>query len=429
MIQIMLHDWPGYLLILLSFYIVIRFRKKWKGDNLTFALCFVLAMHHVIALTNTYLFTFKGADTDAHCFHRLAVEWAASGKLSVTGGAEFYQQLLGIFYRIFSPSHLFGEELSIIAFLFSCLILIKLIHLINLKKYQVGLLLMFGLLPTNLVLCSVTLRESYQILFFMLAVYWGLRFHLEPTKGAMIFCVFSAIIMGFFHRALILYMLFLLPVLFLWFPKQVSSSPDNRWRFTRKRFIIISAILILIIGILIMGVLLEIQGLEALASVFSGKGLKYAADYRTRLMFEKSPDARANYGIMLDTSSLGSLIRTTSLIFIYYLFAPFPWQVTNWLDIYALTESLLRCILIMLSLIYWYKADGVQRRIWGLLLIIYFSMTFLWAIGTVNYGTSIRHHLLSNWIIIILGGPVLIDFVLRQFRKKSLILKTMKKGV
>ena len=417
MTEVLLNDWLGWLLILLSFYIVIRFGKKWKDDNLRFALCFVLAMHHVIALTNTYLFTFKGADADAHRFHRLAVEWAASGKLSVTGGAEFYQQLLGIFYRIFSPSHLFGEELSIIAFLFSCLILIKLIHLINLKKYQVGLLLMFGLLPTNLVLCSVTLRESYQILFFMLAVYWGLRFHLEPTKGAMIFCVFSAIIMGFFHRALILYILFLLPVLFLWFPKQISSSPDSRWRFTSKRFIIISAILILIIGILIIGVLLEIRGLEALASVFSGKGLKYAADYRTRLMFEMAPDARTNYGIMLDISSPISLMKSVWVIYIYYLFAPFLWQITNWLDIYAFAESLLRFILILFSIISWYRAEGMKRRIWGLLLVIYFSMTFLWATGTVNYGTSIRHHILSNWIILIAGGSRLIEFLSQQYRR------------
>ena len=417
MLQIISHDWPGWLLILLSFYIVIRFRKKWKDDNLTFTLCFILAMHHVMALINTYLFTIHGADADANRFNRLAVEWAASGKLLITVGAEFYQQLLGIFYRIFSPSHLFGEELSIIAFLFSCLVLIKIVHLINLKKYQVGLLLMFGLLPTNLVLCSVTLRESYQILFFMLAVYWGLRFHLEPTKGAIIFCIFSALIMGIFHRALILYMLFLLPVLFLWFPKQVSSSPDSGRRFTRKRFIIISAILILIIGILIIGVLLEIQGLGALESIFSGKGLKYAADYRTRLMFEVAPDARANYGILLDTSSVGSLIKTTSLAYIYYLFAPFPWQITNWLDVYAFAESLLRFILILFGIISWYRAEGLQRSIWGLLLIIYFSMTLLWSTGTVNYGTSIRHHLLTNWIILIAGGSGLMEFLSQQYRR------------
>jgi len=271
MIKIVLSDWPGFLLIFLSFYIIIKFHKKWKDHHLTIALFFILAIHHIIALTNTYLFIIHGADADAVRFHRLGVEWAMDGKWSIMVGAEFYQQFLGIFYRIFGPSHLLGEELSIIAFLFACFVLIKLIDFPDITKYRVGLLLMFGLLPTNLVLGSVTMRESYQILFFMLSVYWGLRFHLEPTKGAMIFCVFSAIIMGFFHNALILYILFLLPVLFLWFPKQVSSSPDSRWRFSRKRFIVIGAILILIIGILIIGVLLEIQGLGTLASVFPAK--------------------------------------------------------------------------------------------------------------------------------------------------------------
>ena len=417
MIRIVLSDWPGFLLIFLSFYIIIKFHKKWKDHHLTIALFFILAIHHIIALTNTYLFIIHGANADAVRFHRLGVEWAMDGKWSIMVGAEFYQQFLGIFYRIFGPSHLLGEELSIIAFLFACFVLIKLIDFLNITKYRVGLLLMFGLLPTNLVLGSVTMRESYQILFFMLSVYWGLRFHLEPTKGAMIFCVFSAIIMGFFHNALILYMLFLLPVLFLWFPKQVSSSPDSRWRFSRKRFIVIGAILILIIGILIIGVLLEIQGLGALASVFSGKGLKYAVDYRTILMTAQAPDARANYGIMYDTTSFGSLIKTISLAFIYYLFAPFPWQITNWLDVYAFAESLLRFILILFSIISWYRAEGLQRSIWGLLLIIYFSMTLLWSTGTVNYGTSIRHHILSNWIILIAGGSRLIEFLSQQYRR------------
>jgi len=84
MLRIISNDWPGWLLILLSFYVVVRLRKKWKDDNLTFTLCLILAMHHVIALTNTYFFVIRGADADANRFHRLAVEWAASGKLSVT---------------------------------------------------------------------------------------------------------------------------------------------------------------------------------------------------------------------------------------------------------------------------------------------------------------------------------------------------------
>lgn len=264
------------------------------------------------------------------------------------------------------------------------------------------------------------MRESYQILFFILSVYWGLQFRLKPAKNALIFFVLSALIMGFFHIALILYILFLIPLVLLWFPKQIYNFIKSKWYFSKKKILIISIILFLTIGTLIIGMLTNITGLDALKSFFLGKGLEYAIKHRTILLFQIAPDARANYGIMLDKSSLGALLKTTSLAYVYYLFAPFPWQITNWLDVYAFTESLLRFILILYSLISWYQAKGLQRSIWGLLLIIYFSMTLLWSTGTVNYGTSIRHHLLTNWIIVLLGGPGLIKFIVKQVESRFL---------
>ena len=429
MLKIMLSDWPGWLLIFLSFFIVYKFWKVKKDKKLTLVIGFVLLLHHFVAIINTYFYTFPGAEPDPANFYRDAIVWAKGGKWLFSVGANFYEQFLGTFYRIFEPSQLFGEELSILAFLLSCFVLVEIIRLLNISKYAVLLLFVYGLLPTNLIFCSKILREPYQILFFMLSVYWGLRFHLKPAKEAMIFCVFSALIMGLFHKGLILYALFLVPVLFLFFPQKISGSLSKRQPFSKWRLITVSLLLVLIIGILIIGVLTNVEGLDAVESFLLGDGLKYAAEYRARLIEVSAPNARANYGIMLDTSSAGSLIRTTSLAFFYYLFAPFPWQVTNWLDVYGVAESLLRFALILFSILFWFRAEGIQRRIWGLLLVIYFSMTFLWAMGTVNYGTSIRHHILTNWIIIILGGPVLIDFVLRQFRKKSPTFKTVKRGV
>ena len=429
MIKMMLGDWPGWLLIFLSFFIVYKFWKTKKDKKLTLAIGFVLLLHHFMAIINTYFFTFPGAEPDPVNFHRDAMVWAKGGKWLFSIDANFYTQLLGIFYRIFKPSQLFGEELSILAFLLSCFVLIKIIELLNISKYTVLLLLIYGLLPTNLIFCSKILRESYQILFFMLSVYWGLRFHLKPAKGAMIFCVFSALIMGLFQRALILYALFLVPLLFLWFPQQISGSLSYKWSFSKRRLITVSLLLVLIIGALISGIQLKVGGLEPVEAFLSGEWLKYAEVYRVRAIEGSASYARAIYGITLDVSSPISLMKSVWLIYIYYLYAPFPWQVTNWLDVYGATESLIRFALIFFSILFWFRAEGIQRGIWGLLLIIYFSLTFLWAMGTVNYGTSIRHHVLTNWIIIILGGPVMIDFVLRQFRKKSPTFKTVKRGV
>ena len=417
MIKMMLSDWSGWLFIFLSFFIVYKFWKIKKDKKLTLAVGFILLLHHFIAIINSYFYTFPGAEPDPLNFHRLAIEWAISGKWTFSVGANFYAQLLGIFYRIFGPSQLFGEELSILAFLLSCFVLVKIIELLNISKYTVLLLLIYGLLPTNLIFCSKILCESYQILFFILSVYWGIRFHLKPAKGAMILCVFSALIMGLFQRALILYALFLVPVLFLWFPQQISGSLSDKWRFSKRRLITVSLLLILIIVALIIGIQFKVGGLGPVEAFLSGEWLKYAEEYRVRAIEISASYARAIYGITLDVSSPISLMKSGWLIYIYYLYAPFPWQVTNCLDIYGAAESLLRFALIFFSIIFWSRAEGIQRRIWGLFLVIYFSMTFLWAMGTVNYGTSIRHHILTNWIIIILGGSGLIEFLVQQYRR------------
>ena len=67
----------------------------------------------------------------------------------------------------------------------------------------------------------------------------------------------------------------------------------------------------------------------------------------------------------------------------------------------------MRMILIYFSVKQWCNACGTQRQLLGLMLILYFSMTFMWALGTTNYGTAMRHHMLSWWIIVIVGLPPL----------------------
>ena len=44
----------------------------------------------------------------------------------------------------------------------------------------------------------------------------------------------------------------------------------------------------------------------------------------------------------------------------------------------------------------------------GLMLILFFSMSIMWAVGTTNYGTAIRHNMLTWWILVIGGVPPLI---------------------
>ena len=410
--QELLNDWAGWLFIFFSFFIVTVFREIRKDGRIVLALWLVLALHHVVALTNAYIGTVKGAESDAATFHRLGAELAVSGDWSLKIGSGFYEQFLGVFYKILSPSHLLGEELSILAFALSCVVLLKLINLLGLRQYRVGILLLFGLLPAMLLLGSVTLREPYQILFFMLSVYWGLRFYLKPARGAMVFCVLSSLAMGLFHKGLILYVLFLLPLVFLW-PTQPVKRAWGVLKFSKRRLIGGVVALLLVLGLFSLCGSGGMPGLEALKSVASGRGLEYVEKYRAS---SAAIDARATYGMTLDTSSPGVMAVTMLLVYIYYLFSPFPWQVSNILDFYAAIESMLRFVLIVFAIVGWRGTNGVYRRTFGLLLVIYFSMAFLWSLGTTNYGTSIRHHLVNFWIIVVLGGPGLIAFIARLIK-------------
>ena len=83
------------------------------------------------------------------------------------------------------------------------------------------------------------------------------------------------------------------------------------------------------------------------------------------------------------------------------------------MDVGGSIESMSRMVLLYFSVMHWYHAYGVQRRLLMLMLILFFSMSFMWALGTTNYGTATRHNMLSWWILAIIGVPLLMKMLSR----------------
>ena len=129
-----------------------------------------------------------------------------------------------------------------------------------------------------------------------------------------------------------------------------------------------------------------------------------------------TPIGRASYNVGLDTSSLFSVIYSGFLIYINYLFSPFIWQVSNLADVYAYIESILHMILIYYSIKLWRLERGEMRQILGLLLLLFFIMSFIWSVGSTNYGTGMRHKMLSWWMLVLMGGPLFYENILFQIR-------------
>ena len=150
----------------------------------------------------------------------------------------------------------------------------------------------------------------------------------------------------------------------------------------------------------------EMNEIQTLSYLLNQNWLDVVSRFRANSIIDSG---RTTYGVYLDVTSSYMLVYSGLKLYVYYLFAPFPWQVDSLAGLYAATESITRMILIYFSVKQWRKAYGSQRRLLGLMLILYFSVTLMWALGTTNYGTAMRHHMLSWWIIVIVGVPPLME--------------------
>jgi hypothetical protein len=389
-------------------------RELRKSKMVLLAYWFVIALHQVVAFTNIFLFRTLGSEADADKFHRIAVQLAGSGNFEFSNGAILYRNILGIIYWLLSPSKLLGSQFSILMFALSCIVLLKILCLMGLGRYRASVLLVFGALPSMVFMGSIPLRESYEIFFFMLAVYFGMKIYEKKSVSRNFFLMLvSTALMGVLHPALKGYAIFMGVLFMVWTP-----TPSSSLLMVRRKSLMIALTMLFLLTAIIFAYKSGHIHLGSFDAVPDLGLLGVVSKYRAlKIHHVATAASRAFYLVPMDLSSPFTTVYTFSSIYIHYLFAPFLWQIKSMTDVGGFLESMSRMVLIIFSVKHWYQAHGLQRRFLGLMLILFFSMTFLWSVGTSNYGTAMRHNLLSWWILSIAGTPLLVK-MLSRFRER-----------
>jgi len=404
-----MQDLAGWLLMLFSFSIVLMWKHVRSDTKVVHAIWLCIVLHHAMAFLNVYVsYDTVGYDTmaylpDAATYHANGVVLAASPELEwkiydeseLIHGLVTYKNFLGFFYQLFGASLIFGEELSILAFTLSCVVLVKLVDLLDLRRFRVGIILFFGLLPSAVFFRSMTLREPWQALFFLLFVYWALRLKKRPGILAFLFLIMSAFCLAVLHDALIHYTVYLIVFSVYWviYCRKKSVHWPKYVRF-------------LFAGLLVASVIILAQKMGWFVTV--GHALEGADGFRRAAV---TVQARTTYGVMLDTSSVLGFVKTILMIFAQYMFAPFLWRAETAFDFHAMLESMLRFLLLFSAFSSWRRSSGEVRSRYGFLLIVVLGIELMWALGTVNWGTAIRHHVPGYGVIVLLGAPRLILFI------------------
>jgi hypothetical protein len=399
-------DLAGWVLLAVTLLLPLVSRDCRGDRRIAYVIWVGIVAHQALALWTAYL---TGLSSDAGDMHLAAVQRLGHWNSSLSIGGYFYIQLLGAAYEVLAPSSFLGQQLSILAYALSCLVFVRLLAVLGVDRNRWVLLALYALPLSMLRYTSTTIREAYQILFLTLAIYWAIRYKRQVSVLAFALSTVSAIAAGIFHDGLIVYSIFLVGLIIVW-PMGSGSSSGSHSRELAMRRLLLAVPLTLAAAWGAYRVIGGTGGGLAIQALTSRRALEYAARYREGGL---TIDARTTYQVRLNTSSLPALVASLGPVFVYYMFTPFPWQIRSLQDVYGAAEALLRFLLLIYAVQEWRRSAGERRRLIGLLLVAYFSLAFLWSLGTVNYGTASRHHLTTTWILLVVGGPRLLHAAAR----------------
>ena len=403
-------DWAGWLTLYAAFAIVPLLLSFKKRSRVVMAVWATILLHAAVAVVNAYVSTLHGVDVDAAKFHANAAAVSAVGGWDFGLGSRFYTTMLALAYTLGGPSHFFGETTSVLAHALSCVVLVRMLDLLKIQRWHAACVLLFGLHPAAALFTSVTLRESWQVFFFIWSVYCLLRFRVTAGPGALLCGLLGAALLACLHNGLIVYVLFMIP--FALFARMGIRTAVTLPRTVGRALTVTVAVVLAA-----MALTGSLPHTPSLARLSEGEALEYAATYRQK----SEKGARAEYAVKLDASSPVKFALSLPPVYAYYMLSPFPWQVRSGLDLFAALDAALRLLLLGFAVATLRSPPpGTPPGMPRFLLIMYVSMSALWAMGTINYGTAMRHHVVPFWIAVVLGFPPLLDRAARVFRIKLL---------
>lgn len=352
-------------------------------------------------LINAYVVDLKGASIDATKFQDAAVSWTHFGSFEFVIDAAFYSQLLGLIYLLAGKSEFIGAQLSVLALAIGAIYFERILKFFRVTRTHYWVI-PFLLWPSLVTRATTTMREPLLICFTVLIVYNLLRFRQDKRILNAVYAIGSCLCAALFHKAYAVVALALIPYVLFFVMKQ-------RGRFYRSGLFYLRVGL----GVMFLSLLFiayrdfgNVRGLEPALALMSGD-----VDYMQEVVESKTEKAsRATYAVGLDFSSAGSIVTSYPLVFVYYLFSPFPWMIGSAYDAYAALEGVFRLVG-FLCLFVAYRNPAIDRKNLGVVFVVLMALLMVWAAGTVNYGTASRHHTTTIWCFLL--------FVALMRRKES----------
>nr|WP_299242832.1 hypothetical protein [uncultured Halomonas sp.] len=335
------------------------------------------------------IFSIPGGGADARMFTLRALDmsrlpWSELMTKFEPGSAFVYSFYGSVFFKIFGYHPLILPFLNLMAGTLVVIVISVTSYNIWNKKAAQGTALLMALYPFTAFNSAIALREEFSILAFVCGVYFLVRWLQGKSNVAVVLSLVFFAIATTYHGGWVAAIVGLGIYFVLILAKAVPKLANGE-RVTKNFFgkvITSSVMLVLVMAIAASGVSLG-KGI-AVGTSESG-GFTEMVESR----FEGDPRGGSAYPGPIASGNPFTQPWLIPARIIYFLYAPFPWDLKSPRHLFGLVAAFLYFFLSWRVFKGW---KDIKRKPECLaLLIILVTLTFVFAIGVTNIGTALRH--------------------------------------
>ncbi len=373
-----------------------------------------LALRVLVIFLGHYFINLPDSTKDADGLEYLAWSYGQNGFLNTIDSfpgmnSFFYSWCIGVLYSIFGRSVMMAQSVGLLFGMGTVYLGWILTKKIWDNRTAIKVAWLLALYPSLILYSVLTLREVYSSFFLLVAVFGIFNWVKNNSYNSVYLTMFGFIGATFFHGALIIGGIFFLVIILLNSLKKISKILTSLRFYPQAFYITILAAIILQFYFLNK---LYIPKIGYFNDISFGYFLQ---ELKARMI------GSASYGEWAMINTLPEFFYKLPLRVLYFLFAPFPWDIQKPYHLIGMFDGLLYLFLFILI----FKNIKVILRdpFLRIMLIILICYFLAFGFGVSNFGAGLRHRTKFAAQIIILAGPFLPMLVMSEKNKLLKIFK------
>jgi hypothetical protein len=400
----------GFTSILIVLLVALIIALRWPEIS---KILFVgLSIRIFFLLTNHFFIFLPDSTGDSVEFEERAWDLARNGFLSVLSNFDlnpfiFFSWLHAIPYSIFGRSILMAQSIGLLFGIGSIFLAWKLAKILWDVRTANKVAWTIALFPSLILYSVLFLREVYISFFLLLSVYALVNWIKTNSLKWSILSLLGFIVAGLFHGPIFLGFIIAATIVIIKYFKKLFILLINLRIIINIKSLIIFSVTTIIFG----------------SFIFNKIEVPYIGNFRDVTYIELILIKQNNLFIFRGDASwpewtvvqnLNEFFYKIPIRSLYFLFSPFPWDIAKPQHLFGFFDAILYMYLVFLILRN-IKVILTNPALIAILIILLFYI-LMYAYGTGNFGTSIRHKTKFTFMFILLAAPLIKRFV---FDKKK----------